>query len=236
MNATEILAALEPLGKASYKNVLVRNHGVREPVFGVAISELKKFQRQIRKDYQLALDLYETGNYDAMYLAGLIADDARMTATDLQRWVRRAEYGSLPGTVVASVAAGSPHGKKAALSWIDDKKPHIAAAGWATLAALVSITPDAELDLEELDTWLARAQRAIPQAPDLVRYHVNFFLIAVGTYVLPRTDAVLALARKIGPITADLGNNDCQVPDIAAAIERVRARGSLGKKRKTAKC
>ena len=35
------------------------------------------FQKRIKMDYQLALDLYETGNYDAMYLAGLIADDAR---------------------------------------------------------------------------------------------------------------------------------------------------------------
>jgi hypothetical protein len=59
----------------------------------VAISELKKFQKRIKKDYQLALDLYDTGNYDAMYLAGLIADDARMTRKDLQRWVEKA-YGA----------------------------------------------------------------------------------------------------------------------------------------------
>jgi len=35
-----------------------------------------------------------------MYLAGLIADDARMTRKNLQRWVDRAYAGSLPGATV----------------------------------------------------------------------------------------------------------------------------------------
>jgi len=35
MTATEILAELKPLGRESYKRVLVKNHGVKEPCFGV---------------------------------------------------------------------------------------------------------------------------------------------------------------------------------------------------------
>lgn len=44
------------------------------------------------------------------YLAGLIADDARMKPKDLQRWAENAYGGALPGATVAWVAAGSPHG------------------------------------------------------------------------------------------------------------------------------
>src|SRR6266478_2548433 len=86
MTAKEILEELKPLGSDSYKRVIF-NHGVKEPCFGVKVSDLQKIQKRIKKDYQLALDLYDTGNYDAMYLAGLIADDAQMTKKDLQRWV-----------------------------------------------------------------------------------------------------------------------------------------------------
>ena len=89
---------------------------------------LKKFQKRIKKDYQLALDLYDTGNYDAMYLAGLIADDARMTRKDLQHWVEKAYAGSLPGATVPWVAAESQFGRELALEWIDSTKPNIAAA------------------------------------------------------------------------------------------------------------
>jgi hypothetical protein len=69
MTANEILDQIKPLGRDNYKQILL-NHGVQEPVFGVKIEELKKIQKRVKKDYQLALDLYDTGIYDAMYLAG----------------------------------------------------------------------------------------------------------------------------------------------------------------------
>ena len=66
MTVPEILKAMKPLGRESYKRVLFHNYGVKEPCFGVPISELKKFQKRIKKDYQLALALYATGHYDAI--------------------------------------------------------------------------------------------------------------------------------------------------------------------------
>jgi hypothetical protein len=236
MNPKDILEELKPLEKESYKRVLSKNHGVKEPCFGVAISELKKFQKRIKKDYQLALDLYDTGNYDAMYLAGLIADDARMTRKDLQRWVEKAYGGSLPGSTVPWVAAGSPHGHDVALEWIESTKPEVAAAGWATLSSLVSIKADVELDLPELKCLLQRVQKVIHRAPDKVRYQMNLFVIAVGSFVEPLMRFAIQVGEEIGPVTADLGNNSCQVPFAPDYIRKVEQHGYIGRKRKTAKC
>src|SRR5206468_1797613 len=136
MTANEILAELKPLGSESYKRVIF-NHGIQEPCYGVKISELQKIQKRIKKDYQLALDLYDTGNYDAMYLAGLIADDARMTKKDLHRWAAQSSCRPLSATTVSWVAAGSAHGWELGLEWIDSKKPLIATAGWGTLGSLL---------------------------------------------------------------------------------------------------
>src|SRR5436190_16199242 len=94
MTANEIVAELKSRGSESIKKVLIK-HGAREPFFGVKVEHLKKIQKRIKKDYQLALDLYATGNSDAMYLAGLIADDAQMTKKDLQRWVEQAYWSLL---------------------------------------------------------------------------------------------------------------------------------------------
>ena len=236
MTAKDILEELKPLGRESYKRVLMNNHGVKEPCFGVSIGELKKFQKRIRKDYQLALDLYDTGNYDAMYLAGLIADDAHMTGTDLQRWVEKAYGGSLPGATVPWVAAGSPHGREMALKWIESANSLVAAAGWATLSSLVAIKDDRELNLPELQRLLERVKTTIRGAADAVRYQMNGFVIAVGSYVEPLTEFALQIGEKIGPITANLGDNSCQVPSAPDYIRKVQERGAVGKKRKTAKC
>ncbi len=236
MTAKQILDELKPLGRESYKKVICTNHGVKEPCFGVAISELKKIQKRIKKDYQLALDLYDTGNYDAMYLAGLVADDARMTKADLQRWVEKAYGGSLPGSTVPWVASGSPHGHALALKWIESPKPLIAGTGWATLGCEVAVKPDEALDLAELKALLERVKKTIHQAPDFARYQMNSFVIAVGSFVKPLNELAVKVAEQIGPVTADLGNNSCQVPFAPDYIRKVEQRGSLGKKRKSAKC
>jgi len=235
MTAKEILAEMKPLGRESYKRMLFNNYGVKEPCFGVPISDLKRFQKRIKMDYQLALDLYDSGNYDAMYLAGLIADDARMTKKDLQRWVEKAYAGSL-GASVPWVAAGSAHGWDLALEWIDSKTDRIAAAGWGTLGSLVSVKDDTELNLTELKRLFQRVQKTIHSAPDAVRYQMNSFVIAVGSYVQSLTGVAIQTGEKIGPVMADLGNNSCQVPFAPDYIRKVQKRGTIGKKRKSAKC
>ena len=235
MNAQDILNEIKPLGRDSYKRVLF-NHRVKEPCFGVKIEDLKKIQKRIKKDYQLALDLYDTGVYDAMYLAGLIADDERMTRKDLQHWVERSNQGSLSGATIPGVAAGNPEGWDLALEWIESKTEHIAGAGWATLSGIVSIKPDADLDLPQLKKLLQRVKKTIHQSPDEVRYLMNSFVIAVGCYVESLTEAALQIGEQIGPVTADLGNNACQIPFAPDYIRKVQKRGTIGKKRKSAKC
>lgn len=236
MTASDILDELEALGSESTKNMLMRNHGVKEPCFGVKIGDMKKIQKRIKKDYQLALDLYDTGNYDAMYFAGLIADDARMTRRDLQRWAKKAYGGALTGCTVAWVAAGSAHGWELALQWIDATEDRIAETGWSTLTCLVALKGDADLDLPALKKLMTRVQKTLPQAPDVVRYAMNGFIIAAGCYVTSLTALALQIGEDLGQVTADLGNNQCQIPFAPDYIRKVEQRGTIGKKRKKVKC
>jgi 3-methyladenine DNA glycosylase AlkD len=234
MTAQEILAEIKPLGRDSYRKVLF-NHGIPEPCYGVKIEELKKIQKRIKMDYKLALDLYDTGVYDAMYLAGLIADDAKMTKKDLQHWVDKA-CAALTGSTVAWVAAGSPHALEIALKWIDSPKDLISSAGWATLGALVAIKPDTDLDLAQFKALLQRVQKEIHSAPNTTRRQMNNFVIEIGAYVQPLSKFAIQTAEKIGPVNVDVGNTSCQIPFAPDYIRKVEKRGTIGKKRKTVKC
>ncbi len=235
MTAHEVLELLEPLGSDGYKKVL-QNHGVPEPLFGVKIEELKKIQKRVKTDYRLALDLYDTGIYDAMYLAGLIADDARMTKKDLRHWLKKATCPMLTEYTVPWVAAGSEHGRELALEWVESGEEPVASAGWATLGNLVAITDDADLDLAELKRLLQRVKKTIHGQPNRVRYTMNGFVIAVGSYVRELTDLAVRTGEEIGPITVDMGETECKVPYSPDYIQKVQKRGAVGKKRKTAKC
>jgi 3-methyladenine DNA glycosylase AlkD len=235
MTAAEILKQLKSLGSESYRRILA-NHGIKEPAFGVKIAELKKIQKRIKKDHQVALDLYDTGNYDAQYLAGLIADETKMTKKDLRHWLAKGNCQAICGSIVAWVAAESAHGRELALDWIESKDENTAQAGWQTLGSLVAIRDDSQLDLAELKRLLQRVEKTIHKQPNCVRYAMNGFIIALGTYVPALTDSAIQASQKIGPVSVDLGNTACQVPYAPAYIQKAQQRGVVGKKRKTAKC
>ncbi len=106
MTVPEIMAYLESHGDENIKKLLAK-HGMKEPFFGVKIEHLKVIEKKVKKDYQLAKDLYATGNADAMYLAGLVADDEKMTKADLQKWVEQAESKNISEYTVPWLAAGN---------------------------------------------------------------------------------------------------------------------------------
>jgi len=187
-------------------------------------------------DYQLAKDLYATGNADAMYLAGLIADDEKMTRSDLQIWAEQAVSNNISEYTVPWVAAGNPYGFDLAMEWIDNKEGHIAASGWATLSNIMALKPDDELDISALKKLLQRITQNIHAADHRVRQTMNSFMIAAGVYVQELTGDAIAAALEIGVIRVDKNGTACKVPAAVDHIMKIKNKGGIGKKKKMVKC
>ena len=155
MTKEEVMLELASFGNEQTKKVFTR-HGAREPFYGVKVGDLKTLVKKIKTDHKLALELFKTGNSDAMYLAGLIADENHVTREELQHWAKEAYWYMLSEYTVAWLAAESRHGCDLALEWIESDEEGIASTGWSTLSNLVSILPDEELDQYELIALLDR--------------------------------------------------------------------------------
>jgi 3-methyladenine DNA glycosylase AlkD len=234
MTTTEVMAELKRLGSEQTRKTFAR-HGAPDDLFGVKVGDMKVLQKKIKKDHALALDLYRTGNSDAMYFAALIADDLKFTKKDLQEWADGATWYMLTQYSVAWVAAGSLHGWDMALKWIESKQETIAVAGWSTLGCLVGVKPDAELDHAALGKLLDRVAMTIHKQPDRVKYAMNGFVIALGGSVEGFYEMAVAAAKTIGKVDVDMGDTSCRVPDAVPYLAKMKARG-LGRKRKSAKC
>jgi len=235
MDLQQTMTALEKLGNAQTKKTWLA-HGATGALFGVKIGDMKGLLKKIRGRQDLALELYRSGNLDAMYLAGLVADGAKMSRKELEAWVRNARWNMLSEYTVPWVAAESPQAREVARKWIDSKKEHVAAAGWNTWSGIASSRPDAELDLEEVGALLVRVEREIGTAPDRVRYCMNGFVIAVGSAVKPLHSKAKATARKLGKVEVDMGGTACKVPDALTVLQKIESMGRVGQKRTTMKC
>lgn len=235
MTLKEVMTELKAFGNENTKKTLLR-HGAQEPFFGVKVADLKKIVKKIKKDHQLSLDLYATGNSDAMYLAGLIADEDRITKKDLKNWAKEAYWYYLSEFTVPWVAAETKFGYDLGLEWIKSKKENIAAAGWSTLSSVANLRPDEELDIDTYSELLDLIGSNIHQAPNRVRYVMNGFVIAVGGAIKKLSPQAKKIAKKIGKVEVNVGDTACKVPLASDHIQKIIDRGSLGKKRKSARC
>lgn len=235
MTLKEILIELENYGDEAIKKIYM-NHGAKEPLYGVRIQDMKKIVKKVKKNHELSLELYATGNSDAMYLAGLIADENKISKSDLNKWVKGATNHGISEYTVAWVAAESKYGYKLGLQWIESSNELVATAGWSTLSNYAAITPDDKLDLKIYNKLLDRVEKNIHKAPNRVRYTMNGFVIAVGSYIIDLTEKASQVAEKIGKVSVNVGGTSCKVPIAVDLIRKVKENDKLGKKRKMARC
>jgi 3-methyladenine DNA glycosylase AlkD len=235
MNAMQIMSELKKLGTDQIRKIWL-NHGVQGDYFGVKIGDMKVIQKKIKHDHALSLELFDTGNADAMYFAGLISEPKKMSKAELQRWVETARWHMLSECTVSWAAAESKFGHELAIKWIGSKEEHIASAGWSTYSCLVSLKADDELDLKEIESLLDKIKRTIHTMPNRVRFTMNGFVISVSCYVPALTPKAKEIARSIGKVSVNMGDTACKVPDALEYIKKIESRGSIGKKKKTVFC
>jgi hypothetical protein len=171
-----------------------------------------------------------------MYLAGLMADETKISEAHLQDWVEKAYWGYLSEYAVPWVAAETAFGFKLGMKWIKSSEENIASAGWSTLSSYASLNDDSKLDIEAYSRLLDKVAKDIHKADNRVRYVMNNFVIAVGTYINSLTEKSIEIATKIGQVYVDMGGTACKVPLASDYIHKVIKMNKVGKKRKSARC
>ena len=235
MTTKDILSQLEAYGDERTKKTLM-THGAKEPLYGVKVGDLKKILKQTKKNHELSLELYDTGNSDAMYLAGLMADEKQITREQLNDWVQKAYWSYLSEYAVPWVASETDFGFELGMEWIESSDETVASAGWSTLASYAAVHDDEKLDIAQYDKLLDRVAQDMGGAPNRVKYTMNGFVIAIGTYIADLTQRATETAKKIGVVEVDMNGTACKVPFAADYIQKVVDKNRVGKKRKTARC
>ena len=235
MTFEEIMRELESLATEQTKRIY-KAHGVREPHFGVPTTAMRPLAKKIKRNQPLAELLYASGNYDAMYFAGMIADPKVMTPADFDRWMDAAYFFMLSDYVVAVSLAETDFAQSLADRWIDSGEELRMSAGWACYEWLLGSRPDGEFDTAKIKAMLDVVAATVHKCPNRTRYSMNGFVIAVGVSYIPLYLDALQTAEKIGAVTVVSEKGKCSVPLASAAILKARDRGRTGFKRRGVRC
>lgn len=219
MSLDDAMSALEKAGTAQARKIYAR-HGAPEPMFGVSFADLKGLMKRIKVDHDLALALWNTGNYDARNLAAKIADPGLMSPADLDRWASEDTARSCHG-YVAQLAVEGPHGKSRAEAWLGSPSEAKRRFGWLVTGALAM--RDEQIPWDWFAARIAAIEKAIHAAPNREREAMNQALISIGCRSEAARKAALAAAKRIGKVTVDHGDTECKTPDAGEYIEKAWA-------------
>jgi len=235
MDLQEVMAELKALGTERTKKIY-QSHGAKEPLFGVTTGAMKPLARKIKKDYALSMALYDTGNYDAAYFAGMIAEPQKMSQEDFEVWIQGAYFYMLSDYVAAVTLAETDFAQEVADRWIESDEELRVSAGWSCYCWLLGTRDDSWFDHEKLAAMLIRAGKTIHSQPNRVRYAMNNFVIAAGISYLPLHTEAVRIAEQIGSVSVNMGTTSCKTPNALQSIQKAESKGRLGFKRKNVRC
>ncbi|MEK4170502.1 DNA alkylation repair protein [Lysinibacillus sp. FSL L8-0312] len=235
MNAEMVMQELEALGKERTKKMYLSN-GAQEPLFGVATGAMKPIAKKIKINQALAEELYATGNYDAMYFAGVIADPKAMTVEDFDRWMDAAYFYMLSDYVVAVTLAEAPIAQEVADAWIASGEELRMSAGWSCYCWLLGNRKDSEFSMSKLANMLEVVKNTIHDAPARTKSAMNNFLYTVAISYVPLHEQAIETAQAIGPVEMKRDNKKNTTLNAYETIQKEVERGRLGFKRKYVRC
>lgn len=230
-----VMQELEALGKERTKKIYISN-GAREPLFGVATGAMKPIAKKIKINQSLAEELYDTGNYDAMYFAGIIADPKAMTESDFDRWLDRAYFYMLSDFVVAVTLAESDIAQDVADKWIASGDELRMSAGWSCYCWLLGNRLDNEFVKSKISNMLDTVKNTINDSPERTKSAMNNFLYTVGISYLPLHEKAVETAKEVGIVEVKRDKKKSSFLNAYESIQKEMDRGKLGFKRKYVRC
>lgn len=235
MDFDTVMQELEGLGKERTRKMYISN-GAKEPVFGVATGAMKPMSKKIKTNQALAEALYATGNYDAMYFAGIIADPKAMTEADYERWIDDAYFYMISDNIVSVTLSESDIAQEVADRWIDSGEELKMSAGWSCYCWLLGSRKDETFETGKISGMLDRVEEEIHDAPERTKASMNNFIYTVATSFLPLHDRAVETARRVGTVEVIRENKKPAILDAYGNIQKQVEKDRIGFKRRDVRC
>jgi 3-methyladenine DNA glycosylase AlkD len=194
-SVSRVVGELRRLGSKRNVEGMAR-YGIRaRKVFGVSKPKLDALAKKIGKNHSLGLALWSTGIQDAKILAGLISEPDKVTASQMETWVRDFDnWDSCDGTCCHLFVFAKPAWPKA-FSWAKRKDEFQKRGGFA-LAAYLAYRDKSAGDGKCL-SFLKVIEREADDERNFVRKAVNWALRNIGKRNRRLNRAAIATARRI---------------------------------------
>jgi 3-methyladenine DNA glycosylase AlkD len=193
------LAWLKKRGTKANRDGMARYGIVAPQVFGVSVASIRQLGKTIGCRHDLAEPLWASGWYEARMLVPFIADPARVTPAQMDRWARDFDNWAICDALTFHLFDRSPHAWTKVDRWASKEAELVKRASFALLAAL-ALHDKTAADAAFLDR-LPLIEAAARDPRNFVKKGVSWALRSIGSRNVALHAAAIALATRLAAST-----------------------------------
>ena len=198
MNARTNSILTELYSRANPKNVEgMARYGIKSTnnVLGVSAKPLFALAKQIGTNQELALELWQTGVYEARLIAAFIADPMQLKKTTMNAWVKDFDNWAICDGVCMHCFRDTPYAQELALTWVKQKQEFVRRAGFTLIATLC--VHDKKTDDAVFLQYLPIIKKYATDDRTYVKKAVNWALRQIGKRSLKLNPYAVKTAMEI---------------------------------------
>jgi 3-methyladenine DNA glycosylase AlkD len=188
---------------------------------GVNLTKLRALAKKLKTQHELALELWETGDTAARFLATLVCKPNALAASELDKMIRDIRSPKLLDWFIVNVVKPGRHAEELRVAWKDDEHL-VGRAGWALTTDRVVKQPGG-LDLAAL---LVQIEKELKQAPAEKQWAMNHCLAEIGIHHAGLRTRAIKIGERLKVLIDYPASPGCTPPYVPLWIaEMVRRRG-----------
>lgn len=198
--------------------------------FGVGLTKLRKLAKQVGRDHELALQLWESDNHDARLLGLLIDEPKLLTRDQAEEQVANVGVGSLAHVFSSCDAtlAKTPFVFELASDWVESEDPLRRQCGYGLVYELSKNQRKKVLTDAFFLGCVDRIRQGFAGEGIPVRMAMGTALMGIGKRNKALNQAALSLANELGPIDFSEGGKRCDPFDVAKHLTSEDLKAKLG--------
>ena len=193
-----VIQWLKAHGTKATRDGMARYAIPSDKAFGVAMKDLKALGRELGRNHELALALWETGWYEARMLTAFVADPGAITAAQMDRWCKDFDNWAYGDHLSFHLFDRTPHAWAKVEQWSRRKGEFEKRAAFALLWSLA--LHDKRAGNQRFVDGLELIERAAVDDRNFVKKSVSMALRAIA-----RRNA--SLKSAVGAVTARLARS-----------------------------
>jgi 3-methyladenine DNA glycosylase AlkD len=195
MEYNELIKKLKSLSNPKNLAGMARFGINTKNTLGIPIPKLRKLAKQIGKNHELALKLYDSGIHEARILACFIADPKLATEKQLEKWVKKLDSWDDCDQCCSAFFDKTKFAYKKAIEWTKRKEEFVKRAGFAVMATLA--VHDKKAGDSDFIKFFPRIEKESIDERNFVRKAVNWALRQIGKRNKNLNKEAIGLANKI---------------------------------------